>query len=91
MRRAIIVSAALLAACLPAEPTKISNGEVKGVMAHYAALLNGAPPNADSVSAMYAPDGELLPNGRDAIAARPRSASSSRRSARCRWIPPRCL
>jgi ketosteroid isomerase-like protein len=39
----------------------------RAAMARYASLLNGSPPNADSVSSMFAPTGELLPNGRDAI------------------------
>jgi uncharacterized protein (TIGR02246 family) len=67
MRCAIVAGTALLAACVGDLGTKPGLERQREVMQHYASLLNGAPPNADSVSAMYAPDGELLPNGRDAI------------------------
>jgi ketosteroid isomerase-like protein len=54
------------------EPSAVPNDKgaeagARAAMARYASLLNGSPPNADSVSSMFAPTGELLPNGRDAI------------------------
>ena len=46
---------------------KGADAGARAAQAHYASLLNGSPPNADSVSQMFAPTGELLPNGRDAL------------------------
>jgi ketosteroid isomerase-like protein len=62
------MSMALLAACgRGMRDTPGTDNGPREAVAHYGALLNGAPPNADSVSSMYAPDGELLANGRNAI------------------------
>ena len=47
-------------------PVELDAG-ARAAMAHYSTLLNGSPPNADSVSAQFAPTGELLGGGGDPI------------------------
>jgi hypothetical protein len=70
----VAAAAAAAAACRGAPPAPnpilanvAADSAARAAMAHYVSLLDGAPPNADSIAALFAPGGELLPAGQEPI------------------------
>ena len=71
MRRSFLIILSLALGCRaePGVPPSAAEADAsaRAAMAHYSRLLNGSPPNADSVAAQFAPTGELLGGGGDPV------------------------